>query len=125
MNDAFFENYDIYLFLAMFWSGGGTFQLKDLIFAYDWVNRAVLSAPEMEGALYRLLSAGLIEVTGNSYTVPKAIFDEFDAFRKRRRKGRFEVASAFVKSHEPLSNVEQIIRIPESTYRKTYDAYAR
>lgn len=125
MNKASFEDHDIFLFLAMCWSGGGTFQLKDLIFAYDWVNRAVLSAQEMEGALNRLLSAGLVNATGNSYAVPKAIFDEFDAFRKRRRKDRFEVASAFVKRHEPLSNVEQKIRIPESNYRKAYDAYSR
>lgn len=120
-----FAEHDATVFLAMFWAGGGPFMLWQVVAAYDWVNRCILSSREMSGALNRLLAAGLIERKSRAFVIPPAIYRRFDAFRKRRRKGRFETADAFLKNYEPLVGVPRRVRLTESSYRRALDQYRK
>lgn len=78
------------VFLAMFWGGGGPYTIPDILHAYDWINHAVLSRGELETALNTLLAMGMVEHQEGTFKIAGAQFQAFDAFRKKRRKDRFE-----------------------------------
>src|SRR5688572_19197336 len=96
MSVTSFEPGDSTVFLAMYWIGGGPFKLQGLIDAYDCVNRSIPNADELEGALNRFLASELISQESDGFLVPATVCDSFDSFRKRRRKDRFEMATAFL-----------------------------
>lgn len=120
-----FEIDDSIVFLAMYWGGGGPYELWEIIHVYDWINRHVLHASEMAGALNRLLAAGLIEKTNSEFCVTKSVFDSFAEFRRRRKKDRFDVADAYIKQFEPLPKVTRRVRLTEARYQKALEEYRR
>jgi len=58
--DREFGKCDSVLFLSMFWGGNPVCTLTDMIWLYDWVNRDIPSAQQLDGALNRLIAAGLV-----------------------------------------------------------------
>lgn len=118
-----FEHHDSIVFLAMYWGGGGPYELADIVHVYDWINRDVLDAAELAGALNRLLAAGLIEKSKSEFCVPKSVFDSFTEFRRHRKKDRFDVADSYVKQFEPLPKVTRHVHLTEARYRKVLKQY--
>jgi hypothetical protein len=123
MKSAALEARDSAVFLAMFWAGGGPFALSDLIAVYDWMNHSILNAKEMESTLNRLLMAGLIQNEERGLLIPPPVYRAFDRFRKRRRKNRFEMALAFLETHESPGRVVRRVRLAEAVYRRALGEY--
>jgi hypothetical protein len=112
------------MFLALCWCGPEEADLSSLLFAFDYVNRATLSREQLEGHLNTLLSAGFIEVRRHfRFAIPGAVYHEFEAFRRRRRKGRFEDAEAFVRRHEWLHPAPRLIQIPVATFTRADELF--
>ena len=104
------------VFLAMFWGGGGPFSIRDLILVYDWVNRDVLSRDEMEHALNYLLAAGVIERENGEFRIEKTHLQAFQQFRRKRRKGRFELAELYVRKLPEIRRPKRVIKLGEKAY---------
>ena len=103
--DPEFDTYDYVLFLALFWSGGGPHDIPGIIHAYDWVNREIISREEFISAINKLIAWKLVTHDENNFSIPEHIKQEFDAFRKKKRKDRFEVAKLYIKKQPQLNEV--------------------
>jgi hypothetical protein len=123
--DPRFAECDSILFLALFWGGNRLCTLTDLIARYDWVNRVIPTADELDGALNRLLAAGLIAKRRHGFCIPARVAREFDAFRKRRRRDRFVVARTFVESAGPLNTAPRRVTISSAEHERAYAEYQR
>src|SRR5262245_38628038 len=104
-----FDPHDAWLFLALRWGGGQACSLADLIGLYDWVNRDMPTAEELNGGLNRLMAAGLLAERRGGFRIPAKVVRQFDAFRRRRRRDRFNMATAFVQAAGPLKIVPRRI----------------
>lgn len=125
MSNVAFEPDDSVVFLAMCWAGGGPFPLLGLIAVYDWVNHAIPSREELEGALNRLVAAGLVAYDADKFSVPQAAYEAFHAYRRRVRKGRFVVAEAFIRRHSPAEVAPRQIILSEHEYSAAIAEYQR
>ena len=66
------------IFLAMFWGGGGPYEISQIIHAYDWINRGIPTREELEIALNTLLSLELITMNEDKFQIPIDIGMDFD-----------------------------------------------
>ena len=55
--------------------------LRDLIATCDWIDHAIATVEELEGALNRLLSVDLVAQNGDDFAMPDSVRREFEAFR--------------------------------------------
>lgn len=83
------------IFLAMFWGGGGPYTIPEIIGVYDWINRAIPNRFEMQTALNTLLALGLVEQQEDKFLIPKEQFRSFDAFKKKKRKNKFDLVTLY------------------------------
>jgi hypothetical protein len=123
--DPEFGPCDSVLFLALRWGGGQAEDLAALINLYDWINRDIPSAEALDGGLNRLMAAGLVAERGGKFYIPGKVVSEFDAFRKRRRRDRFDMAEDFVQAAGPLKTVPRRITIREADQQRACDEYHR
>ena len=123
--DAEFGPHDGVLFLALWWGGGRAATLKDVVHLYDFVDRSIPSADELDGGLNRLLAAGLVTVRDDTFRVPARVRRAFDAFRRRRRRDRFTMADEFVRAAGPLEAVPRRVRITPADQERAYEEYRR
>jgi hypothetical protein len=120
-----FGEFDSVLFLALFWGGKPVCTLTDILWLCDWVNRAIPTAKELEGALNRLLAAGLVVESRGGFGIPRKVVRHFDRFRKRRRRNRFVMAEEFVRLTGPLEAVPHRVTIGRADHAKAYAEYSR
>ena len=106
------------VFLAMFWGGGGPFGISAILHACDWVNRAVPRREDLEAALNALLARGLIEAREGEFVVRDGPARDFDALRKRIRKGKFEAVEQFFRRLPEPGPVPRTVTISESEYER-------
>ena len=104
------------IFLAMFWGGGGPYSISEIVGVYDWINRAIPSKAEMQTALNSLLAMGLIEEQDNTFRVPKRQHAAFDAFRKRKRKDRFDTVRMYFQQLPEVGVVPEGVKLTKSEY---------
>ena len=105
------------IFLAIFWAGGGPFTISDIIGACDWVNHSIPDRAELEAALNLLLAVKLIERQDDTFLIPKPRYLEFDDFRRKKRKDRFDTVHAFFDKLIYADEAPAIIRLTESEYK--------
>jgi hypothetical protein len=111
------------LFLALWWGGGRAAMLKDVIHLYDFVDRSIPTAAELDGGLNRLLAAGLIAERDGRFRVPAKVLRAYDAFRRRRRRDRFTMADEFVRAAGPLGDVSRRVRVTPADQEWAYEEY--
>jgi hypothetical protein len=111
------------IFLAMFWGGGGPYTIAEIIYVYDWINRAIPTRDEMESALNMLLAMGQIEKQHAEFQVSRTAGRAFDAFRKRRRKNKFAVVKLYFKQVPRPASVPGAVRLTEAQYKAHIQAY--
>lgn len=116
---------DSVLFLALRWGGGTARTLADLIGLYDWVNRAIPTAEELDGGLNRLLAAGLIATRRDGYYIPAKVIRRFDLFRRQRRHDRFDMAERFARLAGPLHDVPRRVTIRRADQKKAYEDFSQ
>ena len=123
--DPEFAPADGVLFLALWWGAGRACALADVIGLYDFVNRGIPTAAELDGGLNRLLAAGLVTERAGAFRVPARVRRAFDAFRRRRRRDRFTMADEFVRRSGPPEAVPRRVRVTPTNQRRAYDEYCR
>ncbi len=76
---------DAWMFLAVAISrgDGGCASLEDMIAAADWINRAIPLDEELTGGLNRLMAAGFVGNTGNTFTLTESGVALFLKVQKR------------------------------------------
>jgi hypothetical protein len=116
---------DAVVFLALCWGGGEARALPDLLFLYDWVSHDIPTAAELDGALNRLLAAGLLAQRRGGFAVPPKVARRFHEFRRRRRRDRFEMARQFVQSAGPLRTVPRRVTVGRGDLERAYAEYQR
>lgn len=121
--DPAFARTDGVLFLALWWGGGRAGTLKDVIHLYDFVDRSIPTADELDGGLNRLLAAGLITERDGRFSVPAKVVRAYDAFRRRRRRDRFTMADEFVRAAGPLEAVPRRVRVTPADQERAYEEY--
>jgi hypothetical protein len=105
------------IFLAMFWGGGGPYTIADIIDVYDWVNRSIPNRADMESALNTLLAMGLIEKQEDQFLVPATQGREFDAFRKKKRKNKFNTVRIYFEQLPSVAKIPKVITLTEEQYQ--------
>jgi hypothetical protein len=116
---------DSVLFLALWWRGDRVCTLVDVIWLYDWVDRSIPTAEILDSGLNRLLAAGLVAERRGGFFIPAKVLREFNLFRRRRRRNRFEMAEEFVQSAGPLEAVPRRVMIRRADQQRAYDEYQR
>ncbi|MHC4777122.1 MAG: hypothetical protein ACYTFG_00950 [Planctomycetota bacterium] len=109
------------VYLAMFWGGGGPFKISQILHVYDWVNRALPTREDLVFSLNALLAMGLVERSGENFRVSPTRGEEFDAFRKRRRKSKFETVRLYFSQLDRLPDIPETITMT----REEYDGHVR
>jgi hypothetical protein len=120
-----FQNRDSVIFLALYYRGGKADDLSDLIAAYDWVNREIPTATELDGGLNRLIAAHLVVERRGKFTIPRSVLRAFNAFRRRRRRNRFVMAATFIQSCEPLVHVARRMSVRHMDWQSACANYQR
>jgi hypothetical protein len=123
--DPEFGPYDGVLFLALWWVGGRVCTLADIIVWYDFVNRDIPTVEILDGGLNRLLATRLIKQRCGGFFIPPKVLREYETFRRRRRRDRFTMAEAFVRSASPLATVPRQVTVRRTAWQKAYDEYER
>lgn len=111
------EKHRTNLFLAMHWSGGGIKTVAEIIAAYDWINRLVISKFELEDALSFLLAANLLERAGDGFKLCDWAYADFGAFLKRRKKNKFDAVELYFRRLPATGIVTDDVRFSEQQYR--------
>jgi hypothetical protein len=111
------------IFLAMFWAGGGPYTIAQIIHVYDWINRAIPSRIDLEVALNTLLSLNLITMQDDKFLIPRNIGNDFDVFRKKKRKSKFKCVDMYFRQYNPLPDIPQLIEISKETYSSELTKY--
>ncbi|HYH69570.1 MAG TPA: hypothetical protein VD866_33045 [Urbifossiella sp.] len=111
------------LFLALWWGGGRSGTLKDVIHLHDFVNRSIPTADELDGGLNRLIAAGLIAERDGRFRVPAKVMRAYEAFRRKRRRDRFTMAGEFVRVAGPLDAVPRRVRVTAADQARAYEEY--
>lgn len=104
------------IFLAMFWGGGGPYTISEIIRVYDWINRAIPDREDMESALNTLLAMSLIEKQEDRFLVPLSQCRKFDAYRKKKRKNKFETVMMYFKQLPTVAEVPKVVSLSEEEY---------
>ena len=113
------------IFLAMFWGGGGPYTIPEIIHAYDWINRDVPDREQMESALNTLLAMGLIEKQDDRFRVNRSRGQEFDVFRKKKRKSKFKMVRMYFRQLPTVTDIPRIISLSDNEYRAHILEYRR
>lgn len=113
------------LFLALTWGAGRPATLAEVLHLYDFVNREIPSADELDGGLNRLLAAGLLAESDGLYRVPAPVLRAYQAFRRRRRRDRFAMADEFVRAAAMPDAVPRRVRVTPADQKRAYDEYRR
>ena len=121
--DPRFTPSDAWMFLALTLCRRHPPTLREWIFAADYLNHAIPTADELDGALNRLLAAGLVEQRADGLLVPDAIADAFDAFRRRRKRSVFEAAEAFLRQRTLPTTVPHRVKIAPDDVRAACEEY--
>ena len=121
--DPRFTPSDAWLFQALTLCRRHPPTLLEWIFAADYLNHAIPTADELDGALNRLLAAGLVEQHADGLLVPDAIADAFDTFRRRRKRAIFEAAEAFLRQRTLPASVPRRVTIAPEHVRAAYEEY--
>ena len=109
----------------MFWGGGGPYTIPQIMWVYDWINRAVPNRDEMESALNALLAAGLVQETGGKFLLPRGECRKFDIFRKKKRKDRFDVAHLYFRALPRPAEISRVVRLTAYEYKSLHKEYDR
>jgi hypothetical protein len=112
------------IFLAMFWGGGGPFTIAEIVALFDWVFRAIPNRADMESGLNTLLAMGLIEKHNDTFLIPESHYHRFDAFRKKRRKDRFDVVRLYFRQFSRIHAPPKVISLTEEQYEAHIREYA-
>ena len=104
------------IFLAMFWGGGGPYTIAQIIHVYDWINRDIPSRKDLKTALNTLLALDLIVMQEDKFLIPQNIGNDFDAFRKKKRKSKFKSVRMYFERFSPLPETPQLIELSQETY---------
>jgi hypothetical protein len=123
--DTAFAPTDGVLFLALWWGGGRAGTLKDVIHRFDFVNRSIPTAAELDGGLNRLIAAGLVAERGGRFRVPAKAMRAYETFRRKRRRDRFTMADEFVRAAGPLDAVPRRVRITAPDRERAVAEYRR
>jgi hypothetical protein len=123
--DPEFAPYDSVLFLALWWSGGRSYTLADILGVCDWIDRSTPTAGELDRGLNRLLAAGLVRERRGHFYFPERVRRALDEFRRRRRRSRFVMAAEFVQSTGPLEAVPRRVTIRRADQHRAYNEYLR
>lgn len=113
------------IFLAMFWGGGGPYTIPEIIGVYDWINRAIPNRFEMQTALNTLLALGLVEQQEDKFLIPKEQFRSFDAFKKKKRKNKFDLVTLYFSQLPAISEPATVVELTEDEYKAHYKAYTK
>jgi hypothetical protein len=113
------------IFLAMFWGGGGPYEISQIIHAYDWINRGIPTREELEIALNTLLSLELITMNEDKFLIPTDIGMDFDAFRKRKRKGKFKIVKMYFDQFNQPTELPNTIQISNKQYSSELKKYKK
>jgi hypothetical protein len=122
--DPTFTDRDSLIFLAI-WEGAGEFcDLPDVIFRFDALNKDIPSAEELDGGLNRLIAAGLVIARRGGFGISVKALRDFEAYRKRRRRGRLAMAERFI-GERARESVPRRVSISASLHRQAYAEYRR
>ena len=113
------------IFLAMFWGGGGPYRISQIIHVYDWINRGIPRREELEIALNTLLSLGLVTINDDKFLIPIDIGMDFDAFRKRKRKGKFKIMKMYFEQFSLPAELPTTIEISNKQYSSELKKYEK
>ena len=113
------------IFLAMFWGGGGPYTISQLIHVYDWINRDIPSREDLEVALNTLLSLNFITMKDDKFEILRSIGNDFEAFRKKKRKNKFEIVRMYFEKCTLPTDISNIICISEDSYAAEYAKYTK
>jgi hypothetical protein len=114
---------DSLVFLVLWYFGGRAAALTDILSWYDWLDRSIPTAAQLDGALNRLLAAGLVAQRRGKFSVPKKIVRAYATFRRRRRRSRFTMAARFVDLFGPLRAVPRRVTIRIADHAQAYAEY--
>src|SRR5262249_45116806 len=114
---------DATIFLALWWGGAAARTLSEIIWLCDWVEREIPTAAELDGALNRLIACDLVVACAGRFRIPARVGRKFDAFRRRRRRGRFLMAADFVQTAGPLRLVARRVTIGPRDQKRAYAEY--
>lgn len=123
--DPAFAPTDGVLFLALWFGGGRPAMLKDVIHLYDFVNREIPSADELDGGLNRLIAAGFVAERDGCFRVPPKVMRAYETFRRKRRRDRFAMADEFVRGAGPLEAVPRVVSVTPAAQKEAYEEYRR
>ena len=70
----------------------------------------------MQAALNELLALKLIDKQDEKYLVPEPRYREFDAFRKKRRKDRFDTVAMYFRNLSDVTQAPQTIKMTDKEY---------
>lgn len=110
-------------FLAMYWSGGGTKTIPEIIGAYDWINRQVITKHELEEALTHLLSASLLEHDNAGYRITDEAYASFEAFLVKRKANKFDAVRLYFDKLPPIENVSDEVKLSDEDYKQYLNKY--
>ena len=113
------------IFLAMFWGGGGPYEISQIIHVYDWINRGIPTREELEIALNTLLSLELITMNEDKFQIPIDIGMDFDDFRKRKRKGKFKLVKMYFDQFNQPTELPNTIQISNKQYSSELKKYRK
>lgn len=111
------------VFLSMYWGGGGPYEISDILHVCDWINRMFPDKEEMENALNYLLALGLVEARGEEFSIPESRYHEFAAFRKKKRKDRFETVQLFFRGLLKIGRVPSVVKLSQPEYDRHLKKY--
>ncbi|MCD4794110.1 MAG: hypothetical protein K8R54_12800 [Bacteroidales bacterium] len=112
------------IYLAMFWGGGGSYTISQIIHVYDWINRDIPNRKDLETALNTLLFLNFITMQDDKFSVMQNIGNDFDKYNKKnKRKSKFENVRMFFKQYDPLPEIPVVVEVSEKTYSKELAKY--
>jgi len=113
------------IFLAMFWGGGGPYTIAQIIHVYDWINRDIPNRKDLELALNTLLSLKLITMQDGKFSVPRNVGEDFDKFRKKKRKSKFKTVRMYFKQFNKPTNLPKLIELSKEIYTSELNKYRK
>ncbi len=111
------------IFLAMFWAGGGPYEISQIIHVYDWINRDIPTREGLEKALNILLALNCIEIKDDKFLVTRKIGKDFDEFRKKKRNGKFKIIRMYFEQFDLSAKFPRVVKISEKLYSDELKKY--
>lgn len=87
--------------------------IQEIIHAYDWINRDILTRTEFENALNFLLAVGPLEPDNGKFRIPDEKKDDFDVFLERRKRDKFETIRVYFQRLPQIINVPAELRLSD------------